>query len=217
MKVLITAGSTSCMIDKVRAISNIFSGETGAAIAVRLNLIGIDCTLVTSNRYSAKYYSSFMQVVKYRTFDELKNAMENEICSGSYDAIIHSAAVSDYAVSRVMVMESGQLQQIDTSAKISSSHSKLYLELEPTIKIVDLIRKPWGFNGKLFKFKLQIGVSDDELIKIATASMLVSGADFIVANCLEWIHERAYIIGADGTIVNVPRELLPVEIYRRLP
>ena len=33
MRVLVTAGSTNVMVDKVRSISNIFKGRTGAEIA----------------------------------------------------------------------------------------------------------------------------------------------------------------------------------------
>ena len=33
----------------------------------------------------------------------------------------------------------------------------------PTEKIVDKIKGDWGFKGQLVKFKLQVGISDDEL------------------------------------------------------
>ena len=72
-----------------------------------------------------------------------------------------------------------------TDGKIGSSHDRLILELVPTEKLVDLIRNPWGFTGTLVKFKLQVGLTDDELLAIARKSMADSHADFIVANCLE--------------------------------
>ena len=208
--VLITAGSTAVPIDQVRELSNIFRGRTGAMIADYFVSQGVNCTLVTSAKPTN---SRDLKVIGFRTFDDLKDIVEAEIKNGDYDAIIHSAAVSDYRVSRVLDRD---LKPINASTKVSSSHSKLYLELESNIKIVDQIRTPWGFKGKLVKFKLQVGISDEELKLIAFKSMIVSQADFIVANCLEWCRERAYIMGADESLANVQRNDLPAELFRRL-
>jgi len=78
--------------------------------------------------------------------------------------------------------------------KIASSHPFLTIDLVPTEKIVDKIRKPWCFKGVLVKFKLQVGMNDSELLSVAKKSMEASDADVMVANCLEWARERAYIL-----------------------
>ena len=210
-KVLISAGSTASPIDQVREIRNIFRGYTGATIAEYLVSKGVDCTLVTSAKPTN--FQDKPRTIIFRTFDDLKDIMEREIKDGHYDAIIHSAAVGDYRVSRVLDQD---LKRINTSTKISSMYPKLYLELEPNIKIVDQIREPWRFRGKLVKFKLQVGISDDELIAIALKSMVASQADLIVANCLEWCRERAYVISVDGSVVNIKRNDLPAELFKRL-
>lgn len=224
MRVLVTAGATVSPIDKVRQISNIFKGKTGLEIAREFtagNKAGIFCSLVTSDPTSAEAQrmiqnNSRLHIIGFKTFEELREIMEQEIRNGQYNVVIHSAAVSDYQVSRVLVPEVVGLRPVDNSAKISSAYSKLYLELEPTIKIIDQIRHPWGFRGKLVKFKLQVGVSDEELITTARKSMHASQADFIVANCLEWYRQKAYIIGTDGSVDSVPRSHLAKELYRRL-
>lgn len=222
-RVLVTAGATVSPIDKVRQISNIFKGKTGLEIARKFTAgkLGISCLLVTSDPDNAHVWRTgqnylHLNIVPFRTFEELQQIMEEEIRSGRYDIVIHSAAVSDYQVSRVLVPEVMGLRPIDTSAKISSAYSKLYLELEPTVKIIDQIRRPWGFRGKLVKFKLQAGVSDEELIATARESMHASQANFIVANCLEWYRQKAYIIGADGSVDSVRRSHLAKELFRRL-
>jgi hypothetical protein len=74
---------------------------------------------------------------------------------------------------------------------------------------VDLIRSPWGFKGVLVKFKLQVGMGDDELIAVATRSREQSKADIIVANCLEWSTERAFIIDEPNVAQRVHRRSLP--------
>jgi len=210
MKVLVTAGSTQVPIDQVRSIGNIFKGRTGLAIAQYFADKGAEVTLLTSGKHS----SELIYIHEYRTFDELAQRMEFFVRYGKFDAIIHSAAVSDYRVSRIL---DENLQDIDAGKKISSAHPKIFLEMTPTIKLIDQIRAPWGFRGKLVKFKLQVGITDEELLAIARESLAVSGADLIVANCLEWARQRAYVLGANKCVcARVAREDLPEFLYRRL-
>jgi len=219
LKILVTAGSTVVPIDQVRGISNIFKGRTGAEIALFLSEENMEVTLVTSNkRVFDQQPLSFGgrksdKIIFFRTYDELLQTMEHEIKNNSYDVIIHSAAVSDYRVSEVCVLENKNLITIDSEKKVSSSYDDLYLHLTPTEKIIDLIREPWGFRGYLVKFKLQVGISDNELIQIARNSRVTSKADMIVANCLEWAKKKAYIIADDFEDV-VSRDLLPEKIYK---
>ncbi len=239
MKILVTAGSTQVMIDKVRAITNIFHGRTGTEIAFDLSWNGHqnEVVLVTSNpllvkefedRYMAGYrYRSgggaswdpirHPRALLYKTFAELADIMEEEIRTGGYDVVIHSAAVSDYQVAGVFERGADErLTEADSSAKISSKHQELFLRMVPTFKIVDRIRKEWGFKGNLVKFKLEVGKSDEELIEIARRSRAVSDADLIVANCLEWARERAYIIDRKGKAKSVSRDELPEALAGRL-
>lgn len=206
MKILVTAGSTIIPIDKVRIISNIFKGKTGTNIANHFASKGHDVTLITSSDPLINYSN---HVKHYRTYWELFDTMASLILNNDYDLIIHSAAVSDYEVKDVCIKDAdGQLKAIDKSSKVSSSYPELYLKMSPTPKIIDQIRSPWGFTGKLVKFKLQVGISDEELLEIAEKSRVASNADIIVANCLEWAHEKAYII-AGSNIVVTTREDLP--------
>ena len=238
MKILVTAGATMTPIDKVRAITNIFHGRTGTEIAKHFALdSGNQVTLMTSNPdliYNDQKFicvrklvpetflmrfltrKTFISVIPYKTYDELRDLMASEIRFGHYDLIIHSAAVSDYTVSQVMVREGAELKPVDNSKKISSKHDKMYLELVPTEKLIDKIRRDWGFKGQLVKFKLQVGMSDEKLIRIATKSMSDSESELIVANCLEWSKEYAYVIGKDGRTVKVNRQEIAAEIERRL-
>jgi len=224
-KFLVTAGSTAMPIDQVRCISNIFKGRTGTAIALYLAERGHGVTLITSDNQVfqhegvnfAMYFNNKKasnKVINFRTFDDLERAMKEEITTGAYDVVIHSAAVSDYRVEGVYDSLSNQ-PALDNNKKISSSHSDLYLHLVPTPKIIDLIRQPWGFTGYLVKFKLQVGISDEELLEIAERSRQDSQADLIVANCLEWSKERAYLITGDKT-ENIRRTSLPEAIHRKI-
>ncbi len=216
MKVLVTAGSTQVPIDKVRFVSNGFKGKTGRDIARYFTQQGAEVTLLTSGETRFDANLPKLQFVYFQTFDELATLMENYIRNGNFDVVIHSAAVSDYAVSQVL---DENLQPVSANRKISSAHQKLYLEMKPTIKLVDQIREPWGFGGKLVKFKLQVGISDEALLDIAEQSRIASKADIVVANCLEWAKERAYVLGPKTSVpftVSVIRLDLPKFLYWRL-
>ena len=200
-RVLITAGSTVVPIDKVRAITNIFKGKTGTAIAEYLDSKGYDVTIVTSNpekiptRLSP---SSNINVIKYKTYDDLYEIMEREIKYGNYDVIIHSAAVSDYKVEGVYIhQENGQLTPLVNNGKVSSSYPEIFFRCVQTEKIIDKIRTEWNFLGYLVKFKLEVDKTDAQLLEIARKSRAVSDADMIVANCLEWSADRAYAVTFD--------------------
>jgi len=252
MKVLVTAGSTCVFLDKVRFLSNIFKGKTGTAIAKyfsgRYEYENSSVTLVTSNMKIAPAGRSNLDVIPYKTYDELLDIMDFEIKKIHYDIVIHSAAVSDYKpegtyaidideIERLLylvdsidssdnllskldivkagIKEKGWYKKISSSSKISSQHKELFLKLIPTEKIIDKIREDWGFKGKLVKFKLEVDLSENKLIKIARKSMEHSKADLIVANCLEWCKDKAYII-KDKSQVLVARQYLPEELFNFL-
>lgn len=215
MKVLVTAGNTLVPIDQVRAITNIFKGRTGASIAFGLATHGHNVTLVASNVETATNFmlhTNQQRLLPYKTYEDLLRIMQEEITFGGYDVVIHSAAVSDYYVDGVCVKNaSGELIDIPKDGKVGSDHDIVYLRMRQTQKIIDLIRSPWGFKGYLVKFKLQVGISDEELIAIAKKSRVTSEANLIVANCLEWSGHRAFIID-DDNVTPVGRADLPLAL-----
>ncbi len=168
--VLITAGPTWVPIDKVRVITNIFGGALGSIIADEALFAGAKVTLLFGpGAARLPKENSNLKVVRYKYYEELLTLMENKLKKNSYDAVIHSAAVSDYT-------------PVDVSdGKIKSGEKELIIHFKPTLKIVDIIKKI-SPNVFLIKFKLEVGISDDELIKIARKSMSDSSADMIVAN-----------------------------------
>jgi phosphopantothenoylcysteine synthetase/decarboxylase len=213
MKILVTAGSTRTMIDQVRCISNIFKGRTGADIATYFHIYDHDVTLLTSssgdlNTRAGAYYS-------YNTYEELMSKMKALITEEHFDVIIHSAAVSDYKVEDTLVMEGDNLMPVNDGGKVRSDHPALYLKLVPTEKIIDKIRSDWNFKGILVKFKLQVGMGDEELIEVADESRVCSRADIIVANCLEWCGDCAIIIGDDFGL-KVKRNELPTKLLKTI-
>jgi phosphopantothenoylcysteine synthetase/decarboxylase len=229
MKVLVTAGNTMVPVDRVRVITNVFSGRTGAAIAEHAWQEGHEVTLLASPPGAAAQEESSRdsrwRVVAYRTFDDLMERMEREVRESTPDAVIHSAAVSDYCVAGAFAPEPGTRARphdggivwegdppalADVSAgKVKSSAQELWLRMVPTPKIIDRIRGDWGFRGVLVKFKLEVEVSEKELLAIAEASRQHSGADLMVANTLEGAAFCAYLGPTAEGYRRIPRRELP--------
>jgi phosphopantothenate-cysteine ligase/phosphopantothenoylcysteine decarboxylase/phosphopantothenate--cysteine ligase len=207
MNILATAGNTQTSIDRVRCITNIFSGRTGARVAAAAAARGHRVTLLTSHP-EVLGGDTGVQVRPYRTFDDLDALMAEEITSGLYDAVVHAAAVSDYHVAGVFAGRGGKLEDA-AAGKVKSHHSELWLRLVPAPKLIDKVRAEWGFAGTLVKFKLEVGVADAELLDIAERSRAHSGADLMCANTLEGMHEWAFLGAGRGGYRRVSRADLP--------
>lgn len=211
MNILVTAGNTQTPVDRVRCITNIFSGRTGAQVASKAHERGHNVALLTSHPEVLEVIPTTREratpgwgVRNYRTFDDLEQLMAAEITSGRYDVVIHAAAVSDFHVAGVFTHHDGRFEDV-SAGKVKSSHPELWLKLVQAPKLVDKVRNEWGFRGKLVKFKLEVGVSVAELEEIAERSRLHSRADLMAANTLDGMHEWALIGAGRGGYANVPR------------
>ena len=232
MNLLVTAGNTQTPIDRVRAITNIFTGRTGSNIALHALARGHTVTLLTSHpeviaglSHGASLPADRWTVVSYRTFDDLQQHLEERMRRGGLDAVIHSAAVSDYRTSGVYAPATGTRFQaqdnrwesaspapptlVDMNAgKVKSDAPELWLRLERTPKLIDRFRSDWEFAGVLVKFKLEVGVSEECLLDIAERSRRQSAADLIVANTLEGASTWAFVGPLGGGYQRVSRREL---------
>jgi phosphopantothenoylcysteine synthetase/decarboxylase len=230
MEILITAGNTVVPIDRVRCMTNIFTGRTGAAIALCCHQRGHTVRLLTSHPETASSLPAERWTVQpYRTFHDLEALMQRAIRGGGFDVVIHSAAVSDYEASGIYApgpatrfeTETGRWlgspgtapTLVDRAAgKVKSDEPELWLRLVRTPKLVDRIRPEWGFRGVLIKFKLEVGVSDEDLLAIAERSRRQSDADLMVANTLEGTRDWAFLGPQDGRYERVSRADLPARL-----
>jgi phosphopantothenoylcysteine synthetase/decarboxylase len=229
MKLLVTAGNTQVPIDRVRCLTNIFSGRTGAAIALAAYRQGHDVTLVTSRPEAVLELDpprplgpERWRPYRYTTFADLEKLLGEEAQRGGHDAVIHSAAVSDYLAAGIFAPTpatqfnaqsgrwSGAAALVDrAAAKVKSDEPELWLRLVRAPKLVDKIRRDWNFAGVLVKFKLEVGISEEQLLAIAEPSRRHSDADLIVANTLEGSHEWACVGPLGGGYQRVSRRELP--------
>ena len=234
MRFLVTAGNTQTQIDKVRCITNIFSGRTGGQIALAAFGRGHSVTLLTSHPDALPFPvpSTAWRIEPYQTFEDLETLLHGEVEQGGYDFVVHAAAVSDFMSSGVYVptagtkfdsdsltwlAESGPPQLADAAAgKVKSKHKELWLRLTPAPKLVDRFRADWGFQGTLVKFKLEVGLTETQLLAVAEESRLQSRADWMVANTLEGMHELAYVGPVAGMYERVERPKLAARLLELL-
>ena len=232
MNFLVTAGNTQSMIDRVRCVTNIFSGRTGAAVARTAWGRGHTVTLATSHPdvltefgINPRDPGERFTVVPYSTFDDLASLMQNQFRTGTFDAVCHSAAVSDYLPAGTYTPDPGTYYNARTNqwearsgppslteqkaGKIKSSEPELWLRLVRAPKLVDRVRQPWGFAGILVKFKLEVGIGEQELVEVAEASRRQSDADFMVANTLDGAAHWAYVGPIAERYERVTRRELP--------
>jgi phosphopantothenoylcysteine synthetase/decarboxylase len=232
---LVTAGNTLVPIDRVRCITNIFTGRTGTQIALDAFEQGHAVRLLTSAPGVVEQMASGRpltderwRVETYQTFEDLHHLMEVAIRSQKFDVVIHSAAVSDFRTAGIyapmpgtqFVPQTGCWEGgnqppalLDRSAsKVKSDEPELWLRLVRTPKLVDRIRSDWRFAGVLVKFKLEVGIDDDQLRDIAERSRRQSAADLMVANTLEGAAWWAYLGPVAGQYQRVSRR----DLSRRL-
>src|SRR4051812_46697799 len=147
-RILVTAGPTWVRIDAVRHLGNVSSGRTGLEIARALAGRGAEETLLFGpGRAQPTLRDEHSMAIRlFETFDDLYGLVKTHVGSGRYDAMVHSAAVSDYEPVEVH------------AGKLSSEAEELVIRLRRTPKIVDEVKNlaPEVF---LVKFKLEVGRS----------------------------------------------------------
>ncbi|NJE02894.1 bifunctional phosphopantothenoylcysteine decarboxylase/phosphopantothenate--cysteine ligase CoaBC [Thermococcus sp. MV11] len=167
-RVLVTAGATREYIDPIRYITNASSGKMGVAIAEEADFRGAEVTLIRTKGSVPSFVENQIEV---ETVEEMLRAIERELKAKKYDIVVLAAAVSDFRVKN----------KAETKIK---SDKELTLELEPTPKIIDRVKKlqPDVF---LVGFKAETGLSEEELISAARKQIERAGSDLVVANTLK--------------------------------
>lgn len=234
MQFLITAGNTQTPIDRVRCITNVFTGRTGTRIALAAHRRGHAVTLLTSHPEVVRDLAPTLQpnprwtVRPYRTFQDLHDAMAEHVPGRGPDALVHAAAVSDYHLAGTYAPAAGARfdpmtgawvngKLVDVSAgKVRSHHPELWLRLVPTPKLADLVRSAWGFRGTFVKFKLEVGLTDADLRPAADRARAQSDADLLVANTLDEKETSAWIADRSGGWERVDRANLADRLIDRV-
>ena len=237
-KIIVTAGGTSEHIDKVRKITNSSSGKLGLAIVNELleTREDVETIFYICSHKSEKPNNPKVKIIEIEGTMDLKQVVEKILTTEKIDYFIHSMAVSDYMVKNVtnskLLAESireqntenieesiKNNQKIITSSKISSNEQNLIIMLEPTPKIISVIKKI-SPETCLVGFKLLDGVGEEELIEVATKLREKNNCELVVANDLENIrrgNHKAFIIDRNGEkIIANGKEDIAKKLVRRM-
>ena len=174
-KLLITSGGTIEMIDDVRGITNLSSGNMGAAIANTAASMGASVTLITSTHQN---FSENIRVIHARDAHAMHQAVLEHI--NNQDIFISVAAVSDYKPKEKF---KGKLKKDDLD---------ITLQLTPTIDIL----KEIGLSKNQI-FKVGFAAENENLIENAQKKLKEKNLDLIVANL---IHES---MGLEDTKISI--------------
>lgn len=163
-RILISLGGTYEPIDSVRGITNNSSGKMGLALAREAYIRGADLTLVVA-KVSVEIPSVF-NAIYVETNNEMNEVVLDLI--PDFDIFISAAAVSDFEVKN------------KSDNKIDSS-SELFLNLNPTTKIIRQVKK---VNPDIFLvgFKAVFNISKSEIINIARRQIEHALSDLVIAN-----------------------------------
>jgi phosphopantothenate-cysteine ligase len=223
MKILVTSGGTTEMIDSVRGITNQATGKLGSLVA---DAFGKD-DMVDEIFYICSDGAQRPQTPKAKvltvtdTFG-LEVAVLDVLEGAQVDAVVHAMAVSDYKVRAVTTVEmiarsvasSGRAHsadsathaihmadRLDNTSKLTSEQHDLVLMLEPTTKVISLFGK-YAPTALLVGFKLLDGVSHQALIDTGYTLMARYGATWVLANDTREIgadYHVGYLIGRDNS------------------
>lgn len=196
-KVLITAGRTVEYLDPVRVLTNNSTGKMGMALACKALSAGAEVTVVYGKGTVTPPQRA--RVLPAETAENMRDAVFDELKNSGYDVFIAAAAVGDWRPKR------------QSPEKISShTHKSITVELEPTPKIIDGVKKI-SVKTFLVAFRALYNLSRNELIENAYGRLLKANADLIAVNDVsiegagfETDTNELYIIDAQKKIEHIP-------------
>ncbi len=164
---VLTAGPTRGWIDRVRFITNPSTGKMGIAMAMELMSRGASVTLILGP--SSEKVPHGIDVVRVETSEDMLKVALSAVSKKAPRAFISSAAVLDYVPTEKQ------------EEKIASGSKKLTVDLVPTKKIIEEVRKKHP-DLMIVGFKVEAGVTDEDLEKRARSKIDAGICNIVVAN-----------------------------------
>jgi phosphopantothenoylcysteine decarboxylase / phosphopantothenate---cysteine ligase len=178
LRVLVTSGGTAEPVDGVRLLTNASTGRTGALIAARLARLGHEVVLLRAHGSAG---TPGCREEGFGSFADLDAALGRLLGDEGFDAVIHAAAVSDFAVAAV---EAGGTAHPPGTGKLDSGSFPV-LRLRPNPKLVDRLRaRSRNPAIRVVAFKLTRGEDPIAVTGAVDALFAHSGAEIVVHNDL---------------------------------
>ena len=125
--------------------------------------------------------SACAEAARYCDRDQLETHLRQWITAHPDGEVVMSAAVNDFNVATVEVIQDGSSTRLPHLAKLSSRADDVVIRLRPASKLIDQLRS-WGLTGPVVGFKYE-----DTATVLASAAALQQrvGAALVVANSLD--------------------------------
>jgi phosphopantothenoylcysteine decarboxylase/phosphopantothenate--cysteine ligase len=199
--VVISAGGTREPLDPVRFLGNRSTGRQGYAIARAAVARGAVVTLVSANVELPDVAG--ITIARVRTAAELEVAVLE--ASASADAVVMTAAVADF---RPIQMQASKIKKQD-----DADPEPLKLTRNNDV-LAELVRRRdrGGAGTSVANYQVIVGFAaeTDDVMRHGQEKLRRKGCDLLVVNEVgngqgfEVDHNRAVVLGADGSSVEIP-------------
>ncbi|OGQ05187.1 MAG: hypothetical protein A3F82_01825 [Deltaproteobacteria bacterium RIFCSPLOWO2_12_FULL_44_12] len=186
-------------LDAMRFISNRSTGRFGTLLAKEALKRGAKVTFIygvgSQTPKAPPKGVGRLLCIPVETNQKVASTLRSLLLHSRYDVVIHAMAVLDFQPSGV--------KKIKTKTK----RGVWSLKLVPTPKIINQIKK-WSPKTFLVGFKLEVGVSQKELLRRARRLLRQTKADLVLANQLtegDDNKHRGFLLNRAGNILYMGR------------
>ncbi|MDB6131557.1 MAG: coaBC 2, partial [Verrucomicrobiales bacterium] len=176
-KVIVTCGPGFERIDDVRRLTNMSTGQLGVLLAERLASRNLEVICYKGSGATWPHPQGGVDVQTFDTNDDLLELFKKAAKENHISAIFHVAALCDYKVKSIN-NEAGQSVK---SEKIPTNAGSIILELEPSLKVLPLLR-PMFPSAMIVGWKYELSGSRNEALARARNQIETAGTDACVVN-----------------------------------
>jgi len=193
-RVLVTSGPTRAYVDRIRYFSNTSTGALGSEIVKvlidhNIPVVHIYCSgSATPKDYNRQLLESY----EIETVEDLIDAVKKVAEDGDIDAVVHAMAVLDYIPESKLI------------GKKKSDEDSWNIRLIRTPKVIEIMRELMP-DAYFVGFKLEAGITEEELIERAGVLLNKYFLDIVIANDLDRVDEKcheALFIGGENQILD---------------
>ncbi len=188
-RLLVTSGATIEPVDGIRYLTNFSSGKTGATIADEFNSAGWE-VIYLHGQNAALPNGTSIQKIPFSSFQDLRSTMHTVLSQVHFTAAIHSAAVSDFSIEKVI---SGGIEHTPGERGKLSSGNDLNVTFKKNPKLLDVI-KEFSINKKIFVVGFKLSLEKDRNIQkeIAEQAAANPNIDALVYNDMNDIQTNTH-------------------------
>jgi len=185
-KILIIGGATAESIDEIRIITNRSSGKTAVSLAINAFYRGADVELW--HGFCRVNIPEYIKTKQFESTNDLIKMIKPEVIK-EFDLIINCAAIADYTPKKV-------------KGKIPSGKTTLVLEMKPTTKVIELLRKN-APKSKIIGFKVEENKNN---VKSKSIDLLKkNNLDYVIGNTISGFNSKTneiWIIDKKGKTIS---------------